>query len=72
MKCPVMVQLIKNLDSVRAEQSTRYIDNPAQMRRLRAIENFIHLHEGTCTMCPKSNPLDIPVAEKSKYPRIWR
>lgn len=66
MHCPVMVELIKKLDIVRAEQSkaTRH-DTPGEMRRLRAIEAYLDLHERTCATCRQFNPLGTQFVENS-------
>ena len=57
MKCPVMVQLIKKLDSVRAEQcNTRGdVDDAGKRRTLRAIEKILELHQQACTTCKQTN-----------------
>jgi hypothetical protein len=58
MNCPIMVELIKKLDSVRAEQGkTRgNRDEAGDRRRLRAMEKFLDLHEQTCATCQGINP----------------
>jgi hypothetical protein len=58
MNCPIMVELIKKLDSVRAEQSkTRgKIDEAGNRKRLRALERFLDHHEQTCALCREVNP----------------
>lgn len=67
MNCPVMVQLIKKLDTVRAEQSkTRGdVDEVGKRRRLRAIEAILDHHERTCPMCLQINPLGTGFVENS-------
>jgi hypothetical protein len=66
MNCPVMVQLIKLLDSVRAEQckGMRH-DAPREMRRLRAFEAFLDSHERTCATCLQMNPNGTRFVESS-------
>ena len=66
MYCRVMVQLIKMLDSVRAEQckAMRH-DAPGEMRRLRAFEAFLDSHERTCATCRPCNPLGTQFVENS-------
>jgi hypothetical protein len=62
-----MVQLIKKLDSVRAEQSNKrgnYIDE-AGKKRLRAIEAILDHHERTCPMCLQMNPHGTGFVENS-------
>lgn len=58
MNCAVMVELIKKLDTVRAEQSTARgdVDEVSNRKRLRTIERFLDLHEQTCATCQKMNP----------------
>ena len=68
MQCPVMVQLIKKLDTVRAEQSTTRgdIDEASKRKHLRAIEAFLDHHERTCAMCRQMNPHGTRFVENSR------
>ena len=67
MNCPVMVQLIKKLDTVRAEQCKRRgdVDEVGNRKRLRAVEAFLDQHERTCPMCLKMNPEGTGFVENS-------
>ena len=67
MKCPVMVQLIKKLDIVRAELTnpTMNIDDAGKKRRLGTIEAFLDLHERTCAICKQYNPRGTRFVENS-------
>ena len=58
MQCPIMVELIKKLDLVRAEQSTTRgdVDEVRKRKHLRLIEAFLGRHERTCAVCRKMNP----------------
>ena len=58
MLCPVMVELIKKLDSVRLEQSspTLTICDAEKRKRLRKIEAFLARHEQTCATCRQFSP----------------
>jgi len=51
-----MTQLIRKLDTVRAEQANQphSVDDSGKKRRLRTIESFLHLHEETCARCRQS------------------
>jgi hypothetical protein len=53
-----MVQLIKKLDTVRAEQcNTRGdVDEAGKKKRLRTVEAFLDHHERTCLVCLQMNP----------------
>ena len=71
MNCPVMVQLIKKLDTVRAEQSNKRGDvDDAGRKRLRAIEAFLDHHERQCPMCRQMNPQGTGFVENEKSPKI--
>jgi hypothetical protein len=67
MQCPIMVQLVKKLDSVRAEQNDRALnlDEAVKKRRLRSIETFLDYHERTCAICQKLNPSGTQFVENS-------
>ena len=67
MNCPVMVQLIKKLDTVRAEQCKRRVDadEVGNKKRLRAIEAFLDHHERNCPMCLRMNPQGTGFVENS-------
>jgi hypothetical protein len=67
MNCPVMVQLIRKLDAVRAEQcKTRGdVDEVGNKKRLRAIEAILDLHERNCPMCLQMSPRGAGFVEKS-------
>jgi hypothetical protein len=58
MKCPVMIQLIKKLDTVTAEQCNARgnEDDAGKKERLRAIEALLDYHEQTCSTCRQLNP----------------
>jgi len=58
MQCPIMVELIKKLDKVRAEQSTTCgdVDEIRKRKQLRLIEAFLDRHERTCGTCQTMNP----------------
>jgi hypothetical protein len=59
MTCHIMVQLIKKLDEVRAEQinPSQHRDDPVKKRRLRVIQTYVKLHQKTCTTCQRMVPL---------------
>ena len=61
-----MVELIKMLDSVRAEQckAMRH-DGSAEGRRLHAIEAYLDRHEGRCATCRQVNPHGTHFVESS-------
>jgi hypothetical protein len=67
MNCPVMVQLIRKLDAVRAEQcKTRGdVDEVGNKKRLRAIEAILDHHERNCSMCLQMNPKGTGFVENS-------
>jgi hypothetical protein len=67
MNCPIMVQLIKKLDSVRAEQSKMRanIDEAGNRKRPRAMERFLDHHERTCAMSRELNPHGTRFVESS-------
>jgi hypothetical protein len=67
MLCPVMVGLIKKLDSVRLEQSspTLTICDAEKRKRLRIIEAFLDRHEQTCATCRRFNPHGTQFVESS-------
>jgi|HubBroStandDraft_6_1064221.scaffolds.fasta_scaffold165222_4 hypothetical protein len=71
MKCPVMVQLIKKLDTVRAEQSSGRadVDDAGKRKRLRRIEEFLDLHEQTCLTCRQINPHGTKFVEQTRQSR---
>lgn len=58
MECPVMVQLINKLDTVRREQCAMRgnRDEVTQRKRLRAIESFLNDHQDTCVRCRQIHP----------------
>ena len=62
-----MIELIKKLDVVRAEQSSPALtmDGAGKKRRLRAIEAFLDLHERTCATCRQFNPQGTQFVERS-------
>jgi hypothetical protein len=67
MNCPVMVQLIQKLDTVRAEQcNTRGdVDEVGNKKRLRAMEVFLDQHERNFPMCLQMNPQGARFVENS-------
>jgi hypothetical protein len=58
MKCPIMVQLIKKLDTERAEQCNPKLtmDGAEKKKQLRSIEAFLDLHQRTYATCRQFNP----------------
>ena len=68
MKCPVMVQLIKKLDTVRAEQSSGRadVDDAGKRKRLRRIEEILDNHERTCAICRQINPQGTKFVEQTR------
>ncbi len=69
MQCPVMVELIKRLDTVRAEQcKTRGdVNEGGKRRRLQALEAVLDRHEQACAMCKQFNPLGTRFVENSSH-----
>ena len=67
MNCPVMVQLIKKLDAVRAEQSKARadLDEAGKKKRLHTIEAILDQHERNCPMCLRINPQGTRFVENS-------
>ena len=67
MQCPVMVQLIKKLDIVRAEQchGPGTVQDTGEKKRLRKIEVFLDHHEQTCPTCKQINPFGTGFVEHS-------
>jgi hypothetical protein len=67
MHCPVMVQLVKKLDVIRAEQSNARgnFDEALNKKRLHAIEAYLDQHERTCPACLQMNPNGTRFVESS-------
>ena len=67
MQCPVMVHLVKKLDTVRAEQCNSRGDQDSYGKRqqLRAIEGLLDRHEQTCPVCRQMNPGGTKFVESS-------
>ena len=68
MQCPIMVELIKKLDIVRAEQSAARgdVDEVRKRKHLRTIEAYLDRHEQTCEMCRQMNPHGTRFVENSR------
>jgi hypothetical protein len=62
-----MVELIKRLDLVRAEQCHKRgnLDEASKSRRLHAFEAFLDRHERICVTCRQLNPLGTQFVESS-------
>lgn len=72
MQCQVMTQLIRKLDTVRAEHcdAKGNLEETNIRKRLRSIESFLDYHEQTCVVCQRMNPGGTGFVKHATRPKL--